>query len=105
MFGVPVPPPKASAAKPVAVSMLRQKTLENEELKKELLKVLLEVYMSDGCVLGHIYQLPADNVLWFREASRGRAAHLLSSQAMNLDVLDVRYFVAFVVSRSHSIHL
>ncbi|KAK7020572.1 hypothetical protein R3P38DRAFT_2970278 [Favolaschia claudopus] len=52
----------------------RQKTVDENEgalaKRKELLKILLEVYMSD-------------------EASSERAAHLVNSQAMNLDVVDV----------------
>jgi hypothetical protein len=54
LFGVPVPPPKAGTAKPVVFAMSRQKTV-NEDLKKELLKVLLEVYMSDGYVIILLY--------------------------------------------------
>lgn len=41
----------------------------NEELKKELIKILLEVYTNDKQV--------------------DRASSLLNAQAMNLDVLDV----------------
>ncbi|KAF5384226.1 hypothetical protein D9615_003441 [Tricholomella constricta] len=55
--------------RPTALS--RQKSTVDEGRKKELLKILLEVYMSDG------------------ETSTYRAAHLINSQAMNLDVLDV----------------
>ncbi|KAJ7109430.1 hypothetical protein C8R44DRAFT_802494 [Mycena epipterygia] len=51
----------------------RQKTVDVNDVvkRKELLKTLLEVYMND------------------EEASAERAAHLVNSQAMNLDVLDV----------------
>ncbi|KAJ7172426.1 hypothetical protein C8R46DRAFT_1085911 [Mycena filopes] len=53
----------------------RQKTMDANDgdavKRKELLKILLEVYMSD------------------EEASAERAAHLVNSQAMNLDVVDV----------------
>ncbi|KAJ7111566.1 hypothetical protein C8R43DRAFT_1139107 [Mycena crocata] len=53
----------------------RQKTMDvngdGAVKRKELLKILLEVYMSD------------------EEASAERAAHLVNSQAMNLDVIDV----------------
>ncbi|KAF8212185.1 hypothetical protein K438DRAFT_1957954 [Mycena galopus ATCC 62051] len=53
----------------------RQKTVDVKDeglvKRKELLKILLEVYMSD------------------EEASAERAAHLVNSQAMNLDVSDV----------------
>ncbi|KAJ7343434.1 hypothetical protein DFH08DRAFT_937969 [Mycena albidolilacea] len=52
----------------------RQKTVDASDglvKRKELLKTLLEVYMSD------------------EEASAERAAHLVNSQAMNLDVTDV----------------
>ncbi|KAJ7452354.1 hypothetical protein B0H11DRAFT_2073067 [Mycena galericulata] len=53
----------------------RQNTVDANDVgavkRKELLKILLEVYMSDEA------------------ASAERAAHLVNSQAMNLDVLDV----------------
>ncbi|KAJ6630857.1 hypothetical protein B0H10DRAFT_1983437 [Mycena sp. CBHHK59/15] len=52
----------------------RQKTDAGDEgagKRKELLRILLEVYMSE------------------EEASAERAAHLVNSQAMNLDVIDV----------------
>ncbi|KAJ7235454.1 hypothetical protein B0H12DRAFT_1141579 [Mycena haematopus] len=53
----------------------RQKTVDVKDeglmKRKELLKILLEVYMND------------------KEASAERAAHLVNSQAMNLDVTDV----------------
>jgi len=49
--------------------MGRQKSVVDESVKKGLLKVLLEVYMNDG--------------------ESERTAHLLNSQAMNLDVVDV----------------
>ncbi|PPQ88786.1 hypothetical protein CVT25_010472 [Psilocybe cyanescens] len=51
-----------------SVPITRLKTV-NDELKKELLKILLEVYMDVG--------------------QSDRAAQLLNAQAMNLDVLDV----------------
>ncbi|KAH9478601.1 Transforming growth factor-beta receptor-associated protein 1 [Psilocybe cubensis] len=51
-----------------AVPLTRLKTV-NEDLKKELLKILLEVYMDVG--------------------QSDLAAQLLNAQAMNLDVLDV----------------
>ncbi|GLB39648.1 putative vacuolar sorting protein 39 domain 2 [Lyophyllum shimeji] len=67
LFGVT---PKGGAR---PTTMMRQKSAVNEGVKKELLRILLEVYMSgnDG------------------ETSTTRAAHLVNSQAMNLDVLDV----------------
>ncbi|KDR79882.1 hypothetical protein GALMADRAFT_61975 [Galerina marginata CBS 339.88] len=68
LFGLP-PPTKGvngKAAGPAA--MTRLKTV-NEDLKKELLKILLEVYMD--------------------VEQSDRAAQLLNAQAMNLDVLDV----------------
>ncbi|KAJ7046834.1 hypothetical protein C8F04DRAFT_1061878 [Mycena alexandri] len=53
----------------------RQKTMDASDdgavKRQELLKTLLEVYMSD------------------EDASAERAAHLVNSQAMNLDVIDV----------------
>ncbi|KAJ7774892.1 hypothetical protein B0H16DRAFT_1508739 [Mycena metata] len=53
----------------------RQKTVDANDdgavKRKQLLKTLLEVYMSD------------------EDASAERAAHLVNSQAMNLDVIDV----------------
>lgn len=59
--------PKGTNGKNNARGPTRLKT--NEELKKELLKILLEVYMGDE--------------------KPDRAARLLNSQAVNLDVLDV----------------
>ncbi|KAG6916344.1 hypothetical protein DXG01_007235 [Tephrocybe rancida] len=55
-----------------SLALARQKSGVDEGKKTELLKILLEVYMSDG------------------EDNAHRAAHLINSQAMNLDVLDVR---------------
>ncbi|RDB17168.1 Transforming growth factor-beta receptor-associated protein 1 [Hypsizygus marmoreus] len=69
LFGISVSSTKDGGTRPSA--MARQKSVVDEWRKKELLKILLEVYMSDG------------------EVSTGRAAHLINSQAMNLDVLDV----------------
>ncbi|KAG5651341.1 hypothetical protein H0H81_009029 [Sphagnurus paluster] len=66
LFGIPL---KGSTLRPVVPT--RQKSSVDEGTKTELLKILLEVYLSDG------------------EASTQRAAHLINSQAMNLDVLDV----------------
>ncbi|KAG6833263.1 hypothetical protein H0H87_009438 [Tephrocybe sp. NHM501043] len=54
-----------------AGAVTRQKSVVDEGTKTELLKILLEVYMSDG------------------EDNAHRAAHLINSQAKNLDVLDV----------------
>lgn len=72
----------------------RQKTVDvNDAVKrKELLKTLLEVYMSDECVLQillGVYHFELD----YREASAERAAHLVNSQAMNLDVVDVQFVI------------
>ncbi|KAF4618694.1 hypothetical protein D9613_009798 [Agrocybe pediades] len=65
LFGVPVKSPNGT---PAPASISRTNTV-NEELKKELIKILLEVYTND------------------KQADR--ASHLLNAQAMNLDVLDV----------------
>ncbi|KAI0760618.1 hypothetical protein C8Q74DRAFT_1208816 [Fomes fomentarius] len=56
--------------KPASGPMKRQKTVD-EEVKKDLVMILLEVYMSGG------------------ETTADRTAQLLNSQAMNLDVVDV----------------
>ncbi|KAI0667249.1 hypothetical protein C8Q78DRAFT_1071980 [Trametes maxima] len=56
--------------KPGAAPMKRTKTVD-DEVKKDLVMILLEVYMSGG------------------EATADRTAQLLNSQAMNLDVVDV----------------
>ncbi|KAI0641370.1 hypothetical protein C8Q79DRAFT_990403 [Trametes meyenii] len=56
--------------KPGATPMKRIKTVD-DEVKKDLVMILLEVYMSGG------------------EATADRTAQLLNSQAMNLDVVDV----------------
>ncbi|OSD05085.1 hypothetical protein PYCCODRAFT_1362718 [Trametes coccinea BRFM310] len=53
-----------------AAPMKKVKTVD-EEVKKDLIMILLEVYMSGG------------------EATADRTAQLLNSQAMNLDVVDV----------------
>ncbi|KIM35684.1 hypothetical protein M413DRAFT_326838 [Hebeloma cylindrosporum] len=66
LFGLPPTTKGVNGKGPIPVARL--KTV-NEELKKDLLKVLLEVYMD-------IEQ-------------SDRAAHLLNAQAINLDVLDV----------------
>ncbi|KAI8974864.1 hypothetical protein BD414DRAFT_176887 [Trametes punicea] len=56
--------------KPGAAPAKRTKTVD-EEVKKDLIMILLEVYMSGG------------------EATADRTAQLLNAQAMNLDVIDV----------------
>ena len=45
MFGLPPPAKGVNGKTPTPVSMTRLKTV-NEDLKKELLRVLLEVYMD-----------------------------------------------------------
>ncbi|CAL1698826.1 unnamed protein product [Somion occarium] len=65
-----VPPVSAGKAKSSAAFMKRQKSV-SEERKRELTRILLEVYMSGG------------------EAMSGRTAQLLAAQGMNLDVVDV----------------
>ncbi|KAG5644493.1 hypothetical protein DXG03_008320 [Asterophora parasitica] len=67
MFGV-----ATKGVRPAATAIARQKSAIDEAKKTELLKILLEVYMADG------------------ETSTRRAAHLVNSQAMNLDVLDAK---------------
>ncbi|CDO71043.1 hypothetical protein BN946_scf184844.g47 [Trametes cinnabarina] len=65
--------PLAAPGKPVksgSASMKRTKTVD-EEVKKDLIMILLEVYMSGG------------------ETTADRTAKLLNSQAMNLDVVNV----------------
>ena len=44
-----VPPAPAGKAKTMAATLKRQKTV-SEDRKKELTRILLEVYMSGGCV-------------------------------------------------------
>ncbi|KAI0948171.1 hypothetical protein AcW1_009756 [Taiwanofungus camphoratus] len=61
----------AGKTKPSAVPMSRLVTVD-PELKKSLIKILLEVYMSGG------------------EVTADRTARFLDAQAMNLDVMDVR---------------
>ncbi|KAI0628634.1 hypothetical protein C8Q77DRAFT_1067693 [Trametes polyzona] len=56
--------------KPGAAPLKKTKTVD-DEVKKDLVMILLEVYMSGG------------------EATADRTAQLLNSQAMNLDVVDV----------------
>lgn len=56
--------------KPGAVAMKRQKTVE-EDRKKELTKILLQVYMDGG------------------DAMAERTAQLINAQAMNLEVMEV----------------
>ncbi|PPQ74920.1 hypothetical protein CVT26_011356 [Gymnopilus dilepis] len=68
LFGLPPPAKGVNGKTPTPVSMTRLKTV-NEDLKKELLRVLLEVYMDVN--------------------KSDRAAQLLNSQAVNLDILDV----------------
>ncbi|KAI0948169.1 hypothetical protein AcW1_009756 [Taiwanofungus camphoratus] len=60
----------AGKTKPSAVPMSRLVTVD-PELKKSLIKILLEVYMSGG------------------EVTADRTARFLDAQAMNLDVMDV----------------
>jgi vacuolar protein sorting-associated protein 3 len=79
---------KSPASRPPAVC--RQKSTSGD-LKRKLLRILLEVYMSDGFVLvlnpsKYVFLTP----VLYRDASRTeRTARLLNSQAMNLDVYDV----------------
>lgn len=68
LIAPPTPPGKAGI--PKAPSMSRIATVDGE-LKKTLIRILLEVYMSGG------------------EATAERTAKFLNAQAMNLDVLDV----------------
>ncbi|KAH9916048.1 uncharacterized protein B0H18DRAFT_885291 [Fomitopsis serialis] len=68
LIAPPATPGKAGL--PKAQSMSRLVTVDGE-LKKNLVRILLEVYMSGG------------------EATAERTARFLNAQAMNLDVLDV----------------
>lgn len=63
----------------------------DEDLKKDLLKLLLEVYMSDMCGLAPFVPLEPSILISEkpREPSADRAAQLLDSQAINLDIIDV----------------
>ena len=74
-------------AKVSATPVARQKTVD-EGLKKELLKVLLEVYMTDGFEHSPLLFSRAVIDTMIRSESE-RTAHLLNSQSMNLDILDV----------------
>lgn len=83
-----VPTNGKTATGPTSVTRMRS---VNEELKKELLKILLEVYMSDKLVFFCMFRCNKRQRIvghFFRQTDR--AAHLLNAQAINLDVLDVR---------------
>ena len=63
----------------------------DENVKKELLKVLLGVYMREKCVLRNTSLDVTDGSR--RDSNPDRAAHLLNAQAVNLDVKDVRELI------------
>ncbi|KAJ3492453.1 hypothetical protein NLJ89_g11233 [Agrocybe chaxingu] len=69
LFGLPPPAKGVNGRGAVGPTPITRLKTVNEELKKELLKVLLEVYMDDK--------------------QSERASQLLNAQAVNLDVLDV----------------
>ncbi|CCM06014.1 uncharacterized protein FIBRA_08257 [Fibroporia radiculosa] len=71
--------PSSMKSKPSAVPMSRPPTVDGD-LKKSLIRILLEVYMSGG------------------EATAERTARFLNAQAMSLDVLDVRILFLVVIS-------
>ncbi len=69
----------------------RTKTVD-EAVKKDLIMILLEVYMSGGCVVYCFRRRTTELTLKPKLASEttaDRTARLLNSQAMNLEVLDV----------------
>lgn len=72
LIAPPITPGKPGI--PKALSISRIATVDGE-LKKSLIRILLEVYMSGG------------------EATAERTAKFLNAQAMNLDVLDVSFFI------------
>lgn len=85
LFALPNVVTKSRPPKSLPVS--RQNSVDGA-VKKELLKILLEVYLADEFVLavlcGTIY-----SCLICRDISATHVARLFNSQAMNLDVLDV----------------
>ena len=85
LFSISVNGKSATGPTPV----MRIKSV-NENLKKELLKILLEVYMSDKLVFFCMFRCNKRQRIvghFFRQTDR--AAHLLNAQAVHLDVLDV----------------
>ena len=70
------PTPSGKAGIPKAPSMSRLATVDGD-LKKSLIRTLLEVYMSGG------------------ESTAERTAKFLNAQAMNLDVLDVSHLTNY----------
>lgn len=71
----------------------------DDEVKKGLLKVLLEVYLAEKCVGSSYMSVLMLTFLWLIRASSSRAARLLESQAVNLEITDVRLFLSFLKSR------
>lgn len=67
---------------------VERQTNVDDSIKKKLLNVLLEVYMNDGYAQVIIIEISSYSPS-YRE--RERTSHLLNSQAMNLDALDVSY--------------
>ena len=88
LFSIPVNGKNATGPTPVT----RIKSV-NEELKKELLKILLEVYMGDkfSFFLACFDVMNVEGLISSHSLRQtDRAAHLLNAQAINLEVLDVR---------------
>lgn len=91
LYGLPATDKSKSVNGKGAISpkALSRAISANENLKKDLVKILLEVYMSVQCVfLIFSDALVECSCMLHRLAER--ASHLLNTQAMNLDVLDVR---------------
>ena len=88
LFSIPVNGKNATGPTPVT----RIKSV-NEDLKKELLKILLEVYMGDkfSFFLACYDVMNVEGLISSHSLRQtDRAAHLLNAQAINLEVLDVR---------------
>ena len=63
----------------------------NNELRQSLLKILLEVYMDTRCELWEL-RYSSSPFPFFRQSER--AAHLVNSQGINLDTLDVCFLLS-----------
>lgn len=79
--------PVALPGKAQAMGMKRQKTVD-EGRRKALARTLLEVYMDGGYVVAlTVFTIRAN--LCYSEAMATQTAHLINSQSMNLEILDI----------------
>jgi vacuolar protein sorting-associated protein 3 len=70
----------------------------DDGLRKDLLKVLLEVYLTESYgIFDTIIASPVSEFV-SRDSRPERAAHLLDAQATSLDVTDVGYFLNNVLA-------